>query len=297
MPSRATTCRSTAVTRPENRSAQAWRGVVDSHETSAEIARRARRRILSFAAHQTIHLGSSLSVVDVLVAVFYRIHAIRGPGGWEDPCRSRVVLSKGHSVWALYAVLAEWGILDPRYASDLPGHPADGYPGIDVATGALGHGLSIGAGLAEASRLTGQSFPTYVILGDGELNEGSVWEAAMFAAHRRLDRLVAFVDRNGMQQEDLTSEVLDLEPLDEKWQAFGWRVLPVDGHDHRALGAALDEADQRTGAPTVILARTVKGKGVPFMEHSSQWHTGTLDRQQLAAALAAVERKEALTGA
>jgi transketolase len=270
--------------------------VMNTHETSAEIAWRARRRILDFAADRTVHLGSSLSVVDVLVAVFRKISAVKESDGWAASCRSRVILSKGHAVWALYAVLVEWGILDPS-AAELPGHPADGLPGVDVATGALGHGLSIGAGLAEAARLAGLSQPTYVILGDGELNEGSVWEAVMFAAHRHLDRLVAFVDRNGMQQEGPTSEVLNLEPLDEKWQAFGWRVLSVDGHDHQALGAALDEADLSTGQPTVILAHTVKGKGVPFMEHSSEWHTGMLDPQQLEIALAAVERMEALPNA
>lgn len=264
---------------------------MNAHGTSAEIARHARSRILGFAADQTIHLGSSLSVVDVLVAVF---HKIGGSGGWADPGRSRIVLSKGHAVWALYAVLAEWGVLDPRPAAELPGHPADGYPGVDVATGALGHGLSIGVGLAEATRLAGRPVPTYVILGDGELNEGSVWEAAMFAAHRRLGRLVALVDRNGMQQEGPTSEVLDLEPLGAKWQAFGWRVLAANGHDHQALRAALDEADRPADQPTVILAHTVKGKGVPFMEHSSQWHTGMLDPEQLRTALAAVDGREAL---
>lgn len=267
---------------------------VNGHEGAAEIARCARRRILGFAAGQTIHLGSSLSVVDILVAVFAAITARPAPGGWDDPARGRVVLSKGHGVWALYAVLAEWGLLDPGSGARLPGHPADGYPGVDVATGALGHGLSIGAGLAEAARLAGRASPTYVVLGDGELNEGSVWEAAMFAAHRRLGWLIAVVDRNGMQQEGPTAEVLDTEPLDDKWRAFGWRVLSVDGHNHRALRDALEDAVRSgatrgaVGQPTAILARTVKGKGVPFMEHSIRWHTGTLDAGQLANALAAV---------
>jgi transketolase len=266
--------------------------VADTPQKAEDMARRARCRILGFASDQTIHLGSSLSVVDVLVAVYSRITLVQG--GWADGRRSRVVLSKGHAVWALYAVMAEWRVLDLPATAELPGHPADGYPGVDVATGALGHGLSIAAGLAEAARLAGASHLTYAILGDGELNEGAVWEAAMFAAHRRLDRLVALVDRNGMQQEGPTSEVLDLGSLEAKWHAFGWRVLTVDGHDHQALRTALADADEPTGQPVVILARTVKGKGVPFMEHSSQWHTGTLDRQQLAVALAAVGVEGAL---
>ncbi|QMU67382.1 transketolase [Streptacidiphilus sp. P02-A3a] len=252
----------------------------------AELALGARRQILRFARDQQVHLGSSLSVVDLLVAV------LRESGGLAadraDPDRPRLVLSKGHAVWALYAVLAEHGLLDPERPGPWAGHPTDGLPGVDAATGALGHGLSIGAGLAEAARLRGSDRRTYVVLGDGELNEGSVWEAVMFAAHRRLDRLVALVDVNGMQQEGATADLLDLRPLDEKWRAFGWRVLPVDGHDHPALRAALSEAAEPTGRPTVLLAHTVKGKGVPFMEHSAHWHTGTLDQAQFAAALAAL---------
>lgn len=240
-----------------------------------------------FAAGNAIHLGSSLSVVDILHTIGRR--AGLGPATAPDPARDRLVLSKGHAVWALYAVLAELGVLATDPPPRLPGHPPEGMPGIDVSTGALGHGLSIGAGLTESARLAGSDRRTYVVLGDGELNEGSVWEAAMYAAHRRLHRLTAVVDVNGMQQEGPTATVLDLAPLDAKWRSFGWDVLEADGHDPGSLTAALDRADAGTSRPAVVLATTVKGKGIPFMEHSSAWHVGSLDADRLAEALAMVD--------
>ncbi|MBM2620378.1 transketolase [Actinoplanes sp. LDG1-06] len=252
-----------------------------------DVAAALRRRILRYAAGQAIHLGSSLSVVDILHTLGCR--AGLGPATAGNRTRDRLVLSKGHAVWALYAVLAELGLLTADPPPRLPGHPPEGLPGIDVSTGALGHGLSIGAGLCESARLAGSDRRTYVVLGDGELNEGSVWEAAMYAAHRGLDRLTAVVDLNGMQQEGPTSAVLDLAPLDEKWRAFGWNVRTADGHDPVSLTAALDRAESQAGRPSVVLATTVKGKGIPFMEHSSAWHVGVLDAAQLAEALAAVD--------
>lgn len=240
----------------------------------------ARRRILDYARSRTIHLGSSLSVVDVLNAILRR-----GDRRSEGTPPSPLVLSKGHAVWALYALTAARrpGTYDD--VTGLPGHPADGYPGVDVATGALGHGLSVAAGMCEGFRLEGTERPVHVVLGDGELDEGSVWEAAMFAAHRRLDRLVAVVDVNGLQQEGPTRDVLDLDPLGPKWAAFGWHVITVDGHSSVALDDALDRAERADG-PAVVLAATVKGKGVGFMEHDVAWHTGRLDDEQHAAAVA-----------
>ncbi|WP_327004495.1 transketolase [Dactylosporangium sp. NBC_01737] len=249
---------------------------------AADVAVGARRALLRLAATQSVHLGSSLSVVDILVAV----HGVMRltPEDLTDPDRDRLILSKGHAVWALYAVLSELGLLDLGPGRLLPGHPADGTPGVDAATGALGHGLSIGAGLAMAARLHGRAHRTFVVLGDGELNEGSVWEAAMFAAHRRLGRLTAIVDVNGMQQEGRTADVLDLAPLDDKWRAFGWNVATVDGHDHAALTRCLPAAADGD-RPTVVLARTVKGRGVSFMEHSAEWHVGSLTPDLLSTAL------------
>jgi transketolase len=256
-----------------------------SGRSPVELALAARRNLLHLAANRPVHLGSSLSVVDILLAGYAEIGLCRE--NLDDPRRDRLILSKGHAVWAQYAVLAALGLLDldqPHW----PGHPADGTPGVDAATGALGHGLSIGAGLAESARLRGRNRRTFVILGDGELNEGSVWEAVMYAAHRRLGRLTAVVDLNGMQQEGRTADVLDLQPLDAKWHAFGWRVVEVDGHDAAALRASLTGGASDECAPTVVLARTVKGKGVPFMEHSLDWHVGALEPAQLQAALTAL---------
>ena len=244
-----------------------------------ESAVLARRRVLRFAQTQTVHLGSSLSVLDVVDAILRRADEDETDAG-----RSPLIMSKGHAVWALYALMAERGCQDYQDAGVLPGHPADGFPGIDVATGALGHGLSIAAGLVEGHRLAGRDVPVYVVMGDGELNEGSVWEAAMYAAHRGLGRLVAVVDVNGMQQEGATKDVLDLGSLERKWQAFGWRVLNVDGHDHAALDNILADAGGGS-SPTVVLAHTVKGKGVAFMEHNAAWHTGRLAGEELEAAL------------
>ncbi|MFE9499887.1 transketolase [Streptomyces collinus] len=249
-------------------------------------ARRARRRLLQYAAFTPIHVGSSLSVTDILTVLYGGIdlaavrHATHG--------RDRVILSKGHAVWALYAVLAEVGLMRFPQAGVMSGHPADGTTGVDAGTGALGHGLSIGAGFAEAARLSESDQRTFVIMGDGELNEGSVWEAAMFAAHRRLSNLTAIVDVNGMQQEGATRSVIDMAPLDHKWRAFGWDVRTVNGHDTAALERTLFGAQDSQDRPSVVLARTVKGKGVPFMENSAQWHYGTVNPEQLVVALEAL---------
>lgn len=241
---------------------------------------RVRSGILAFAHQQPVHLGSSLSVVEILAAVL----SVTGidPANAESVDRSRIVLSKGHAVWAWYALLAEVGI--PISGDALAGHPVESTPVLDGATGALGHGLAIGAGLAVGARLDASEQMVFVILGDGELDEGSVWEAALFASHQRLDHLVAVVDRNGLQQEGATELVLALEPLQAKWESFGWDVETVDGHDFTALSAALSRP--AAGRPRVILARTVKGKGISFMEHDPAWHAGTLDDAQWRAAMA-----------
>ncbi|MER6433775.1 transketolase [Streptomyces sp900105245] len=249
-------------------------------------ARRARRRLLQYAAFTPIHVGSSLSVTDILTVLYGGINLVAVRHAF--PGRDRVILSKGHAVWALYAVLAEVGLMRFPQAGVMPGHPAEGTTGVDAGTGALGHGLSIGAGLAEAARLSRSDQRTFVVLGDGELNEGSVWEAAMFAAHRRLSSLTAIVDVNGMQQEGATHSVLDMAPLDHKWRAFGWDVRTVNGHDTAALQRTLFGAQDSHDRPSVVLAHTVKGKGVPFMENSAQWHYGTVSPEQLSVALEAL---------
>lgn len=259
-------------------------GVVDRDQAGmtdlAQLAARARERVLRFALAQPVHLGASLSAVDILVAAY----AASGltADRTADPDRSRVVLSKGHAVWAQYAVLGEFGV--PGLEQMRAGHPTDGVPGIDVASGALGHGLAIGAGLAMAARVDRSARTVTVVMGDGELDEGSVWEAALFCAHQRLGNLVAVVDRNGQQQEGPTEDVITLEPLADKWRAFGWDVRAVDGHDPDAMLAVLREpAGDR---PQVLIAVTVKGKGVSFMEGDPSWHLAELTKEQLEAALA-----------
>ncbi|MBS2533097.1 transketolase [Catenulispora sp. NF23] len=255
-----------------------------SEQSLADIAAGARRRLVDLSATRPVHLGASLSVIDILVAVYDALGL--DPARPRRPERGDVILSKGHAVWGLYSVLAGFGVEgldDPR-----AGHPLDTTPGVAAGTGALGHGLSIGAGLALAARLDGGDRKAVVVLGDGELDEGSVWEAAMFAAHHALANLVAVVDRNGLQQEGPTESVLALEPLAAKWQAFGWQVIEADGHDGAALRRTLEEAFASEDLPTVVIAHTVKGRGVPFMEHDPAFHHAHLTSHQHAAALTAL---------
>ncbi|MGD0803283.1 MAG: transketolase [Candidatus Bathyarchaeia archaeon] len=225
------------------------------------------------------HPGGSLSATDILVTLYWEVlrHDPRNPG-WPD--RDRFILSKGHAAPALYAVLAKRGYF-PReelhhlreYESMLQGHPdATRTPGVEVSSGSLGNGLSIASGVASALKLDGRSSRVYCLLGDGECDEGLVWEAAMFVAHRKLDNLTAIIDRNGLQIDGPTEKVLSLEPLADKWRSFNWNVICVNGHDYAKLLAAFDEAKITTGKPTVIIADTVKGKGVSFMEGVVSFH-------------------------
>lgn len=225
------------------------------------------------------HTGGSLSAIDVLTVLYF--HAMRhDPSNprWEE--RDRFVLSKGHAAPALYACLAQAGYFSRddlktlrRLGSHLQGHPdMNKTPGVDVCTGSLGQGLSQGVGLALASRLAGRSSRTYVLLGDGELQEGQVWEGAMAASHFKLDNLCAVVDLNGLQIDGDVAKVMNVAPVGPKFLAFGWHVVEVDGHDIAAIVRGVEEAQKTTGQPTLIIARTVKGKGVPFFEHKASYH-------------------------
>jgi transketolase len=241
---------------------------------------------------KTPHVGSSLSPVDLLVALYF--HAMKiappDPTGPED---DRFILSKGHGCLSWYATLAERGYFPAAWLKDyakdgspLAEHPSpSGIPGVEIATGSLGHGLAIGAGLALARQLDGRAGRTFVLLSDGECNEGSVWEAAMFAAGRRLEGLVALVDYNKLQAMGRSNEVTALAPLAEKWRAFGWGVREVEGHDMRAVVEALDALPFEKGKPSAIVAHTVKGKGVSFMEDDLEWHYRPPGDQDLARAL------------
>jgi transketolase len=225
------------------------------------------------------HPGGSLSATDILVTLYWRVlrHDPENPG-WPE--RDRFILSKGHAAPALYTVLAERGYFPKEelhnlrlHGSMLQGHPdATRTPGVEVSSGSLGNGLSIASGIASALKLDGRDSRVYCLLGDGECDEGLVWEAAMFAAHRKLDNLTAIVDRNGLQIDGPTEKVVSLEPLADKWSAFNWNVIRVNGHDYAQLLTAFEEAKKTTGKPTVIVADTVKGKGVSFMEGVVGFH-------------------------
>lgn len=225
------------------------------------------------------HPGPSLSAADLITALYFDIMNI-DPENPQWPDRDRFVLSKGHACPALYAALARKGYFPSgelqklrTLGSILQGHPdMKKTPGIDATSGSLGNGISFGLGMALAGRLKGQSYYTYVVTGDGELEEGIAWEAAMAAQKYRADRLVVFVDNNGMQSGGAVAEVGGLYPLRPKWEAFGWHCREIDGHDFHEILDAAEEARQVTGRPSVILARTVKGKGIPFVEGDNSWH-------------------------
>ncbi|ABW09872.1 Transketolase domain protein [Parafrankia sp. EAN1pec] len=257
----------------------------------AEIARGVRRDIVTTIGQAGMgHLGGDLSVTDILVAAYWRALTV-DPFAPDAADRDRFVLSKGHCAVALYSVLASCGFF-PRSAletfggplSPLNGHPNRvKVPGVETNTGPLGHGLPVAVGCALGARLRGIANRTIVVLGDGEIQEGSNWEAAMTAAYHRLATLVAVVDRNRLQQGARTEETKALEPLDAKWAAFGWEVRRIDGHDHQALVEAL--APSSTGRPVAVLADTVKGKGVSFVEDRVEWHHKVPSAEQLRAAL------------
>ena len=233
------------------------------------------------------HPGGSLSISDILSYLYFEEMNI-DPRDPKKADRDRFVLSKGHTAPALYAALAERGYF-PRedlktfrhIDSYLQGHPdMKGTPGVDMTTGSLGLGFSAACGMALSAKISGESYRVYSVLGDGESEEGQVWEAAMFAAHKKLDNLCIFLDYNGLQIDGPISEVNDPSPLDSKFEAFGWNVLVIDGHDIEAIDSAVKAAKACKGKPTAIICRTVKGKGVSFMENSVKWHGSAPNEEQ-----------------
>ena len=257
------------------------------------LATRIRADVLKMVHYgQASHVGSSLSTVDLLAVLYggvLRVDASRP----EWPDRDRFILSKGHACAAVYAVLAERGFFPREWldsycqnGAHLFGHITHhGVPGVEASTGSLGHGLSIGCGMALAGKRNSQSYRVFVLLSDGECDEGSTWEAAMFAPHHRLDSLVAIVDYNKIQCTDKVKKVLDLDPLGAKWQAFGWAVREIDGHDFEQIEKALLSIPFKPRQPSCIIAHTVKGKGVSFMENQVVWHFQYPDAEQLRQAL------------
>lgn len=261
---------------------------------TTELARQARRSALKMCSRSgASHIGAALSVIDIL-AVLYGYVADVSPHRTGDPSRDIILVSKGHSASGVYAVMAHAGYfpvewLDDYYldGSHLGGHvTAHGIPGVELSTGALGHALPFGVGRAITDALDGIDRRVFVVMSDGECAEGSNWEAALMAAHRGLRNLTVIVDRNRLQILGETEDVLGLEPFADKWRAFGWDVLEVDGHDHVALTKALRH---RAGRPVCIIANTIKGKGVDFMENKVEWHTLVPNDEHLAAALAQLE--------
>ncbi len=228
----------------------------------------------------TGHIGGDLSVIDILICLYNGVMNV-SPETTDDPDRDRFILSKGHSVEAYYSVLADRGFVDreelmttfSRLGSRFIGHPNNELNGIEMNTGSLGHGLPVGVGMALAARLQGRDYRTYVVLGDGELAEGSVWEAFQSAAHYKLDNLIAVVDRNGLQISGTTEEVMASGDVGNKLRAYGWDVHEVaDGNDHGQLIEAFEQCKARNGKPHAVIAHTVKGKGVSFMENKAGWH-------------------------
>ena len=242
------------------------------------------------------HVGAVFSVADILAVLYGEVLRV-DPARPKWPERDRFILSKGHAGAGVYAALAERGFIEItrlqthyQNGSHLCGHVSHkGVPGVELSTGSLGHGLSVGAGMAYGAKLDQAPQRVFVLLSDGECDEGSNWEAILFAAHHRLDNLVAIVDYNKIQSLDTVANTLGLEPFAEKWRSFGWSLVEVDGHDHERLSEAFSQIPAAEGRPTCVLAHTTKGKGVSFMENTVLWHYRTARDQEYQAALAELE--------
>jgi len=241
------------------------------------------------------HLGGSCSIADVVTALYFsKMRHEPADPSWPD--RDRFLLSKGHAALVQYAALAECGYFPKeelkkvkRCGSMLQGHPdLKSTPGVEANTGSLGQGLSIACGMAAGLRIDGRGSRVYCVVGDGELAEGQIWEAAMAASAFKLDNLVAILDRNGLQAMGRVAERFDTNPVPDKWRAFGWHVLEIDGHDMSAILGALNEVDRIQGRPKIIIARTIKGAGIPFAENRVEFHNGQLDEAQFECACAAL---------
>lgn len=273
--------------------------LVETSTTEAEFikrleekAKKVRRHVVNMIYEAgSGHPGGSLSSVDILTALyFYTMHHDPSKPKWVG--RDRFILSKGHAAPALYAALAEAGYFPikelmslRKIGSMLQGHPDKRVPGVEISSGSLGQGLSIASGLALAAKLDNKDYRVFALLGDGECDEGQVWEAAIFASHFKLDNLTAIVDRNGLQIDGPTEKIMCLEPIVEKWRAFGWHVSEIDGNKMTEIIGALNEAKITSGRPTVIIANTLKGKGVSFMEGINAFHGKTPSKEEMKIAL------------
>ncbi len=264
------------------------------YENPEFLAKRIRLKTIRMVdAARSSHIGSAFSMADLLAVLYSKILRI-DPNRPDWPERDRFILSKGHACAPLYAALAERGFFPAEWlngfyqdGSRLPGHATHvGVPGVEVSTGSLGHGLPLACGMAIAGKRDGKASRVFALLSDGECDEGSTWEAILFAPHHRLDNLIAIVDYNKIQSLGTVKEVLDLEPFAAKWRAFGWAVQEIDGHNFEQIEQALTNIPSEPGKPTCVIAHTVKGKGVSFMEHKLLWHYRAPDRDEMARALA-----------
>lgn len=262
------------------------------------LAAKIRRRDLEMVYTAKMgHIGGDFSAADILVTLYFGGVLRINPQQPNDPERDRFILSKGHSAGLLYTVLAHAGFIPAEQLdtfvqplSKLNGHPNRNYvPGVETNTGPLGHGLPVAVGCAKAARMDGAAWRTYVVTGDGELQEGSNWEAALSAAHYKLDNLVVIIDRNGLQQGDFVEQTMRLDPLADKWRAFGWSVREVDGHDYNALLTVFNQLPFDWGRPNCIIAHTHKGQGVSFMRDRPAWHHHVPNADEYARALAELD--------
>lgn len=265
---------------------------------SRELARKIRLHSVRMTHRaRSSHVGTSLSMAELLAVLYGKILRL-SPETFDDPDRDRMILSKGHGCAGLYAVLAECGFfpldwLESFYSNDakLAGHATQGPPGVEVSTGALGHGLSIACGMALTAKRDERPYRVFTLLSDGECDEGSTWEAILFAPHHKLDNLTAIVDYNKIQSLGHVKDVLDLEPFAQKWASFGWVVREVDGHDVDVVEKTLREVPFEPGKPSCIIAHTVKGKGVSFMENDLLWHYRTPQGDEYDMAIAELENE------
>ena len=263
------------------------------------LAEKNRKRLIEVVYRAKAgHIGGDLSCLNVMTALYFHVMKGLDPQEPKAPSRDRFVLSKGHCVEALYVTLEAKGFLKPevldtlgQYGSILSGHPTIEVPGIEVNSGALGHGLSIGVGMAIAAKMDQKTWKTYVLMGDGEQGEGSIYEAAMAGNRYHLDNLVAIIDRNHLQISGNTEDVMPIDSIRERWTAFGWDVVSMNGDSMEDIVKTLDAIDYQNSKPHLVISETTKGKGVSFMEGIAKWHHGVLNEEQCKAAVAEIEER------
>jgi transketolase len=262
------------------------------------LAEKIRKRVIEMIySARGGHVGGSLSSLEIETVLYFHVMNVDAQNP-KNPDRDRFILSKGHSVEALYAVLAAKGFIDDslldtygHFNSELAGHPTKKTTGVELNSGALGHGLSVGVGMAIGAKMSKKAFRTFVLMGDGEQGEGSVYEAAMSASHYRLGNLVAIIDRNTLQISGKTEKVMSLEPMRERWEAFGWEVVDVAGNDIADLVRVFDALDYAGDKPKLLIAHTTKGNGVSFMENGAKWHHGVPAEEQYMKAIREIEER------